>query len=670
MSRYPLLFLMSLCPATMLAAVPPGVAFAQAQSAPIKKRLAPLTDRFELKKEQWTMADQAWFERDAVTGSANILEALANVATIANWIDGDPTSPTYGWQKSNKYRSGQRGPTNARLMEPVYILAWAYTLNKPWNPYYRDAILRDRLEAGLTYWLSLQGKDGGFSENGGAGAQELPPTSFGVEFLVEIHEMLDADGTVDKQLREHLFDSVKRAVVWASTDDPTRIHGYHYSNQYCGVMYAMYRLWQQTKESKWKAMFDSNLDYWLQNAQPSLFWLERDGVETFGYSHVTEWEMDRLLALSGDPRILNSFRNYFEWCGLNTVVENDGRTFIMDQAGHGRTTRNGLSGQVGYFNHIATLVPEARPWLFQYLRAPAERETRVANWLKNPIVPSPKRDGSSYASAYHPFHAVPMFFEPSGIWTQTEQEQGAAVKKLPTLASERFTRYFHVPVGDDHYLFARRPGIYTTLHWGKAGEGSRQVKEVGLVWLPGFGTLLRSCNDAPKDTYSTIMGKQNTFRKSILDFQLPDSFKAASKSGAVETNDLQFTTNFGGIGITKTYRITDDALEITTRTKEAAKEQIPLYFDADDTLTVDGKALSYKAAAPTPTTPALPIAFEGRTLRVKRVCGGKTAYATVEFGATTTGTLTRSYDLARGGVYILSVAVPANTDFLTRIKKD
>ena len=45
-------------------------------------------------------------------------------------------------------------------------------------------------------------------------------------------------------------------------------------------------------------MFDTRLDYWLENAQPSLFWLEGDGVETFAYSQVTEWEMDRLLILS------------------------------------------------------------------------------------------------------------------------------------------------------------------------------------------------------------------------------------------------------------------------------------------------------------------------------------------------------------------------------------
>ncbi len=662
MSRYSFLSFLSLCPAMAVVALAPT--FALAQEAPARKLLAPLPDRFQLKKEQWTMADREWFERDAVTGSPNIVATLAAVASIANSIDGDPASPTYGWQASNKYRSGQKGPTNARLMEPVYTLAWAYTLNKPWNPYYRDAILRDRLEAGLTYWLSLQGRDGGFSENGGQGAQELPPTSFSLEFLVEIHQMLEGDGTVDKGLRDHLFDSIQRAVVWAATDEPTRIHGIHYSNQYCGVMYAMYRLWQQTKDPKWKTMFDSSLDYWLKSAQPSLFWLEADGVETFGYSHVTEWELDRLLTLSNDPRILNSFRKYFEWCGLNTVVENDGKTFIMDTAGHGRTTTKGLSGLVGYYNHIMTLVPEARPWEFRYEMTPAEHERRVVDWLKNPIPAISAAANRGATSAYHPFHDYPMFFEPSGLWTQTQGEQSAAVQKLPTLASERFTRYFYVPAGDDHYLFARRPGIYATLHWGKA-DSNRQTKGVGLVWLPGFGTLVRPANDEAQNGYITRVGKQDTFRKSIADFQLPESFRKAPASGVVEAGDLQFTTNFDGFGVTKSYRITDSALEVITRAREAATEQIPLYFDATDTLEVDGKPLEFKTA-----TDAVTVPFAGQTLRVKRTCGGKTAYASVEFGTGATGTLKRAYDLGRGGVYTLSVAVPANTDFITRIKRE
>ena len=590
-----------------------------------------------------------------------MVATLAGVADLANGLEGDPNSPTFGWYKTNLYRHGNRGPTNARLMEPVYTLAWAYTLNKPWNPYYHDEILRARMEAGLAYWLTLQGKDGGFSENRGKGAQELPPTSFVLEFLVDMHEMLDKDGTADPNLRAQLFDSIQRAVTWAATDEGAINQGVHYSNQYCGSLYAMYRLWQQTNDPKWKTMFDTRLDYWLENAQPSLFWLEGDGVETFAYSQVTEWEMDRLLMLSKDPRILESFRKYYEWCSLNTLPENDGVTFVMDIAGHGRTTPAELPNLGGYYNHIISVLPEARPFQTRYNMTDAERETLIANWFKNPIPPADRPTGRDMTSGYHPFHNYPMYFEPLGMWTQSDEERRAQMLKLPTLSQQRFTRYFTVEAGKDAYLFARRLGVYATMHWGRASD-SRQVKGFGLVWLPGFGTLIRSSNEDARNSYITQMGKENTFRKSILDFVVPASFDKATPDGTVEAGDLQFATNFDGKGISKSFAITDNAVETTTRTREAATEQIPLYLDRDDTITVDGKDWDYKNGGDA-------VVFAGRRLRVKRVCGGQTAYATLEFGANTTGTFKRVYDLARGAVYTLSVAVPANTDFVTRIER-
>ena len=210
-----------------------------------------------------------------------------------------------------------------------------------------------------------------------------------------------------------------------------------------------------------------------------------------------------------------------------------------------------------------------------------------------------------------------MYFEPLGMWTQSDQERTDALKKLPTLSQQRFTRYFSVAAGGDAYLFARRPGVYATLHWGKAGD-NRQVKGIGLVWLPGFGTFVHSSNEDARNSYITQMDKENTFRKSILDFVVPASFKNASADGEVEAGDLQFATNFDGKGIAKSFQITDSAIIVTTRTGEAATGQIPLYLDADDTLTVDGKAWDHKNGGDTTD-------FAGRELRVKRVCGGQTA---------------------------------------------
>ncbi|RYG69533.1 hypothetical protein EON80_09615 [bacterium] len=645
--------------ATLLVAARPLLA-QPATNASAPNALQPLPEMpelFSLQKEQWTLADRPFIERDAISGGPDLLEALDNIAYIANTLNGDPKSPQFGWQSSKIYRSAHNGasPTNTRVMEPVSMLVWAYTLSKHWNPYYRHPTLRLRLEAGINYWLSLQSKAGGFPEDGGAGTQSLPPTSFSLEFLVEMSQQLDKDGTVDAGLRNRLRAAVEKATEWAATDMGVRDHGYHFSNQYCGSLYAMWRLWEITSNPKWKQYFDARLDEWLANAQPSLFWMEDDGVETFGYSHVTEWELDRLLFLSKDPRILESFRKYFEWCGLNTVPENDGVTFLMDNVGHARTSANKASGEVGFYNHITTLLPNSQAFAYTYLMTDAEREAKVAAWFENPIPPSAARPGKP--KAYHIFNGYPMYFEPHGFWTISAEQQQHAFQNLPTVGQPRFTRYFAPVRGNDHYLFARRPGVYATLHWGR--PNGKQAKEIGLVWLPGFGTLLRSFNNNIDYGYCTRVGNSSTYKKSITDFKTPREFATAKADGSVTARDLEFTTTFTDIGVQKSFRIKDHYFEVEVQTKTVAVEQIPLYFDSTDTLTLDGNSLILNTVSQM---------VAGKALRVKRICGGETAQAVIKFDSPMKANLSKAYDIANGAIYLLSVDVTAQDALQYRVK--
>lgn len=613
--------------------------------------LASLPDLFVLDKSQWSAADAAWFERDAVGGGPDLIETLANVSYIANSINGDPNSRTFGWQNSKIYRADHNGgsSSNARTMEPVYVLALAYTLNKPWNPYYRNEILKARLEAAVNYWLSLQGNGGGFPEDGKIGTQSLPPTSFSLEFLVEMREMLDADGTADAGLRARLRKAVEDGVSWAAYDDGARNQGYHFSNQYCGTLFTLWRLWEQTRDPKWQHLYNERLDAWLANGQPSLYWMENDGVETFGYGVVTEWELDRIFALNNDPRLLESFRKYFEWCGLNTLPENDGRTFIMDNVGHGRTLTNQPTGRIGYYNHIASKLPSSRAFAYAYVMSDEERERRMANWLRAPFPSSGKKPGKT--AAFHPFHNYPMYFAPNGLWTITEQENRDALRQLPTLSQERFTRYFNVPASQDQFLFARRPGVYATLHFGR--PSGRQAKEVGLVWLPGFGTLMRGFNDKPEYAYRTVVGNKSTYKRPIEDINVPSNFLAARADGYVAAGDLEFTANFLDLGLQKIYRINDTGFSITIKSAGAAVEQIPLYFDNSDDVSCNGRSITLG-------TTALPL--QGKTLMVQRTCGGKSGQAALRFDSRISGSLQHAYDIANGAVYILSVRVPENSE--------
>lgn len=582
--------------------------------------------------------DLDWFGRQALGARSELSEALRATTWIANAIDGVVGSETFGWQASHRYRSNPQNPSpwdrpfNSRIMEAIYTPILAYTLDRPFNPYYADPNLRRRLEVALAYWLDLQGENGGMPEYRGFGSEELPSTSFGIEFLVEVYAKLRDEPAFDRALVERLLAATKRMAEWSATPGQhSTEQGYHYSNQYCGALYGMWRLWELTGEERFRRMYDERLDAWIENAQRSGFWYEADGVETFGYSRITEWAMDRIYLLNNDPRIRDSLERYYRWCALNTVVEQDERTFIMDNLGHARTSANGPRGDVGFYNHIATHLPSARPWATSYAMSEAERAEHTAAWLAAPVTDEQPFPPAQHA--YNPF-APYMYFTPHGLHTITEEERLAALRELPTLARERFTVHVHSEWGNDHYLFARRPGIYATLHWGIPNH--KQGKEVGLVWLPGFGTLLRSYNDSPNWAACTRVGEHSTYKQPIAN---PDIQRGG------DTDPITVTARYENPPVTKSWTVADGGFALRVAAPNGAIEQIPIYLAADDTLLLDGQ----------PFAPGQPIDTM-RTLRVQR--GDSTAE--IVFEKPVQASLRRIYNLAQGAVHMLRVQLPEN----------
>ena len=80
-------------------------------------------------------------------------------------------------------------PYNARIMENITTLAWFYTQQESWNPYYGDPDLRKILEAALTFWVTMQNDDGRFSEYG-ENRWNLASTAFATKFMGTTLEML------------------------------------------------------------------------------------------------------------------------------------------------------------------------------------------------------------------------------------------------------------------------------------------------------------------------------------------------------------------------------------------------------------------------------------------------------------------------------------------------
>ncbi|MDQ1654931.1 MAG: hypothetical protein QOD41_14, partial [Cryptosporangiaceae bacterium] len=73
---------------------------------------------------------------------------------------------------------------NARVQEHVYTLSWFLANPRPWNPYFRNEALANRLGAAIGHYLSLQHSDGSFPEYN-IDEHGLAPTGFGIGYLAK-----------------------------------------------------------------------------------------------------------------------------------------------------------------------------------------------------------------------------------------------------------------------------------------------------------------------------------------------------------------------------------------------------------------------------------------------------------------------------------------------------
>ncbi|EIP99663.1 hypothetical protein OpiT1DRAFT_04190 [Opitutaceae bacterium TAV1] len=463
--------------------------------------------------------------REALGIGNEFTSAMRLLPVIANSIRREP--PYAGAQQSHLYRSSRGNwtdwdrPSNTRIMESVTLLARFYALDQPWNPYHRDAALGKRLNEALQYWLSLQIPEGGFPEYRGFGSGELPSTSFGLIHMVEIYNALK-DEPLFANLSSRWVESMKRAVLWNSIpDSPQRKHGISHANQFLGIISGAWHLHGITGEPRWKILYDELTDWWISTSQSKEGWYrEGYGREDFAYSQVSDLYGDKLAIETNDPRWIESLRREFIAAQFIVVYEMDKKTAIIDATGHARTTPGAsltppplsASGVVtnphqvgqprqrciGWFNHIATIVPEARAFVINPI--PAEEATIMENdfFAKWPDslawIAQPSHVNGTQKGAYVWDNAINGTY-----WSLPADSMPKAVEQTIVWKETRFTKKFRDDMDEQELSCVRRPGYYATFRSGRAN--GKQTLGLGLVWVPGFGTVFVSANDAPRPAF-------------------------------------------------------------------------------------------------------------------------------------------------------------------------
>ena len=144
MTRHFILFLAGMMAASALCAAEPAGA-----AGPLPK-VAPV---------DWSRLKPADFADHEI----DMPYFLAHLSEVANAVVDE--GPNRGFIALPVWRArSQNKPGNARIMENHVARTWFYRAKRPWNPYYGDPVLRQRLEAVLEYWCAIQSPDGRFMQ--------------------------------------------------------------------------------------------------------------------------------------------------------------------------------------------------------------------------------------------------------------------------------------------------------------------------------------------------------------------------------------------------------------------------------------------------------------------------------------------------------------------------
>ncbi len=426
-------------------------------------------------------------------GSVDLADFSGREQSIAAYLDllpdvansvVDDDSSLRGFIDCDCWRVGVDAPTNARVQENALTMAYFYSVDRPWNPYYGDPALRGRMEESLRYWLTLQSPAGAFPELPND-RESRPGTAFSLDFLGRsLLDVLDLGPGIDPALRTEVETALERAAWWFLTDE-TQVwspFGELFANQLAAGMTAISGLLERYDDPELTAAFRDRVDDLAARVQsPAGHYYE----QSVGHRYSVQVMSKDLAHWADDatwPVIRGMQERYVDWLQYQLLPEPHG-TFLVNTALDSRHSRwnqeatidlganNSWSGELplaGAFGSSAEAVEARRSawreggWDASVAPVVEDRRTRVDPVLIRDVL----------AEEHYPSAA----------------EKADATDRLRPRAEDGFTAWSESPLIDQQFLYAQRDGLLAGLAWGPQPNfpPGRPV-EAGNWDLPRFG---------------------------------------------------------------------------------------------------------------------------------------------------------------------------------------
>ena len=527
---------------------------------------------------------------------------LHHFHTVANAVEengstrGFMTLPVWRGRDKN-----QQGPHNARVMESHLTLAFFYCTDRPWNPYFGDKRVRDRLEAMLTFWCDMQHEDGRFSEYKPQG-WNLPATAFGTKFMGQTLTLLKRAGDkapIDPALHQRVIAADRKAIMVVLTrDDLFWDHAKRFTNQYTNVFAgaaAYLTLFPEEREIPpllEKKFAAADRDF----RSPCGYWYEADGPD-FGYTLHTHHSNARMTyARFGHGTPIGDLLEkqeaaWNDWLGYNMLREPGGSTFVFNRGIQTRQQQADWPRQDGPFaEHVesarafATTREERAAWISN------KRAELSTNWGKFPELIVGDRAKGSPVSPYTFLHREHKTYYPG------KDQRETRVAKLPYLARNHFTHQRVDPRRKATFTFVRRASYYATFNSGPQITAQQRLG-LGMFWNPQVGTLLQSQTATDDHAWGTrAAGADAVYEAGEVSATYTiDGMKTepAVDAGELPSRPLVVRYHLGAVG-QKTVIFEDDHIAVSIEHPGGFTEQIPLVVPSGPgvVLAVDSPAMS------------------------------------------------------------------------------
>lgn len=522
-------------------------------------------------------ATSATVTRAAFAAQEQLLSRdLIMVAPLANDMDGDAVSGTWGWFTGGWWRSIGDIPLNARIQESVLTLAWFYATSRPWNPYYKDASLARRLLAAIATYVTIQRSDGGFSEY--SAVSTAAPTGFGIGHLALTWKLLEEtpiELPTWPYWRSRLRACLLRAAGWAlsPTQSEQWDHGAAYSNQLIASIAGCARIYDLLTPAL-QTQFSAAITRLPTVAQGSAGFLFEDSGPDFGYStSVSVPYLAYLYQVTGRSECLTMAAGQYDFMAYNVLLE------------------PGTTGSLLWNDAIATRTPlvwksgtssdEAGGGIDMGGPLRAGGNTVVNAFLTSASGKAAQR--AAWAATSGAVAAIPATqLSPHRVHRATDTqdfpsdaEKSAALAALPCVASP-FTAYkpgaASGTAAEHRYLYVKRAGYYLGASWGRYVTGTR----IGLNFLyhPVTGTFI--CGQRNSEAYWGLVASGYSDAQGVI-----------SSSTTPPSDTSAFTLTLTAVGSTRSAAFANGSVTVTAARAGSFVERLPIIVWDTDTVTFE-----------------------------------------------------------------------------------